>query len=211
MNEYRFETKSINAFVDQIVRLLGKGYFRCIRVRIPDHKDPRAVVDKVLGLYDVRQPRWRRERRNLKASAAVHLVWFDRMFVLMLSKGRHDAIEADHHKNLLNLNRTALNVFGYSIKRDVRSRKTNIRLTPEVYRKVNAHMATIAVWDSYRKAERLEREFRRLPYQPYAPVFGQLVSIVKKTNVLRKHRGFEAISVERSLRKFRSIQKVFVE
>ena len=47
--------------------------------------------------------------------------------------------------------------------------KVLISLDAETYRKLKAHMLTIGVWNSYRERTVLEREFRRLPYQPYEP------------------------------------------
>ena len=71
-------------------------------------------------------------------------------------------------------------------------------------------MLTVGVWDSYREKERIEREFSRLPYQAYEPVFAQLLAIAKKLNRARRRRGFDAIDF-RCIRNKRRLGTVFVE
>jgi hypothetical protein len=71
-------------------------------------------------------------------------------------------------------------------------------------------MLTICVWNTYRDKESLEREFRRLPYQPYEPVFAQLASIAKKVNRERRRRGFDAIDLS-CLSYKRRLGTVFVD
>jgi hypothetical protein len=85
-----------------------------------------------------------------------------------------------------------------------------VRLDDETRRKVQYHMLTICVWNTYRNKEALEREFRRLPYQPYEPVFAQLASIARQVNRLRRRRGFDAIDLSCITYK-RRLGTVFVE
>jgi hypothetical protein len=107
-----------------------------------------------------------------------------------------------------------LKVFGYSIRytfsETAKRQKVFVRLDDETRRKVQYHMLTICVWNTYRNKEALEREFRRLPYQPYEPVFAQLASIAKQVNRLRRRRGFDAIGLSCITYK-RRLGTVFVE
>ena len=186
---YKYQARNIDAFVSQVVRLAASGYQFAIRVRIPDKKDPQTVVEKVLDLYSIKQPRWRRERRRLKRSAGVHLIWYDRLFVIMLTKGRHDELYTDHGTNMLNLKRSSLHAFGYSIKVDGRTGRVNVRLDNATYRRLKAHMLAVCTWASYRDKERMEREFVRLRFQVYEPVHDQLIAIGRAVNRARKRRG----------------------
>ena len=96
----------------------------------------------------------------------------------MLTKGEHRSFYADDQSQVKDIRRTALTVFGYSIRHSFseieKRRKVFVRLDKETYRKVMAHTLSIAVWDSYRDKSRLEGEIQRLPYQPYQPVYAQL-------------------------------------
>ena len=179
--QYRYEAKDIDGFLSQVVRYVAcGGHYFYIRVRVPEGKDRKAIAEKLLDRYDIRKKRWQRKRRHLKETASIHLLQYQELIVIMLTKGEHKTFYADHHSQVRDIRRTALKVFGYSIRytfSEIEKRhKVFIRLDAQTYRKVEAHMLTIGVWNSYRDKTRLEREFSRLPYQPYAPVYAQLVA-----------------------------------
>ena len=158
--------------------------------------------------------RWQRKRRNLKDAASIHLLQHNRLLLLLLSKGRHEAFYADHGKNVLDVRRQALKVFGYSIRYGISAEekrwKVSVRLDRGTYKELKSHMLTLAVRDTYRSRERMEREFRRLPYQSYEPVYAQLVSIARQVNRERRRRGFDVIDLE-CIKKKRRLRSVFVE
>ena len=213
METYQYEARSVDAFVSQIVRYIGSGHYFYVRVIIPESKDASNVDAKLLARYDVRKKRWQRTRRNLNETAGIHYLRWNRCAVLMLTKGNHEAFYRDHAGSVQDVRRTALQVFGYSIRYGMSERlgrrKVSVRLSPENYRKVKAHFLAVCCWDSYRDTERLEREFNRLPYQSYEPVFKQLRSVLTAVNKQRKKRGFELLG-ECLRTKLRS-SKVFVE
>lgn len=212
--EYRYLARSRAAFVAQTVRYISRGYYFYICCQVPEGKAPEAVDEKLLARYDVRQHRWRRERRNLKDAAAAHYLRFDRMFVLMLTKGRHDAFYADHRGAVQDVRRQALYVFGYSIRfgySEFEKRfRTFVRLDRNTYAKLKAHLVTVSTWDSRRECERMEREFRRVPYQPYGPVIEQLQVIRRAVNRARRKRGFLPLRAECIPRRL-YLTKVYVE
>jgi hypothetical protein len=117
----------------------------------------------------------------------------------MATKGRHDTFYADHGATVIDIRRVALKAFGYSIRygfsHAAERRRVSVRLDEPTYRSLRTHMLTTAVWNSHRCPERMEREFSRLPYQPYSPVYRQLVSIAKAVNRARKRRGFAPIDL----------------
>ncbi len=213
--EYRYEVKNIDGFLSQVVRYVAcGGHYFYIRVRVPEGKDPQAVAEKLLDRYNIRRKRWQRKRRHLKETASIHLLQYREIIVIMLSKGEHKTFYADHQSQVRDFRRTALQVFGYSIRYTFseieKRRKVFIRLDNETYRKVKAHMLTIAVWNSYCDKTRLEREFQRLPYQPYVPVYAQLCSSARRVNRERRRRGFGAIDLS-CIRNRRRLGTVFVE
>ena len=196
-SDYQYEATSVDGFVAQIVRYVASGYCFYVRCLIPERKELGSVDAKLLTRYHVCQPRWRRERRRLKDNAGIHFLRHGRLFVIMVTKGRHDVFYTDHGPNVIDIRRVALKVFGYSIRyafsRESKRWKVSVRLDEPTYRSLRAHMLTMAVWESHRCPQRMEREFSRLPYQPYSPVYRQLVSIAKAVNRARKRRGFAPI------------------
>jgi hypothetical protein len=132
----------------------------------------------------------------------------------MLTKGNHEQFYQDHASSVRDIRRQALKVFGYSIRFGVsangKTRKISVRLDQEKYREIREHFLAICAWDSYRDPQRLEREFTRLPYQPYGPVFLQLHSIWKAVNRSRGKRGFEPLAFS-CLRNKLKLGKVFAE
>jgi hypothetical protein len=212
---YRYETKNIDGFLSQLVRYIANGgHYFYIRVRVPEGKDPNAIAEKLLDRYDIRKSRWQRKRRHLKESASIHLLLYQELIVIILTKGQHEKFYQDHHSQVQDIRRTALKVFGYTVRHSFseieKRQKVFIRLDAKTYRKVMAHMLTIGVWDSYRDKTALEREFNRLPYQPYGPVFAQLCVIAKQVNKVRRRRGFDAIDLS-CIKNKRRLGTVFVE
>ena len=214
MSDYQYETCNVAAFVSQIVRYVAAGHYFYIRVLIPEGKDVAAVDTKLLERYDARKKRWQRKRRHLKQTASIHYLRCNRCAVLMLTKGNHEQFYQDHASSVRDIRRQALKAFGYSIRFGVsangKARKISVRLDQEKYREVREHFLAICAWDSYGDPQRLEREFSRLPYQPYGPVFSQLHSVWKAVNRLRRKRGFETLSFG-CLRNKLKLGKVFVK
>ena len=213
-SDYRYEATSVDGLVAQVVRYVASGYYFYVRCLIPEHKAPKVVDAKLLARYRICQPRWRRERRRLKQNAGVHYLRHNRLFVLMLTKGRHEPFYADHGQKVIDIRRVALKAFGYSIRyafsRESKRWKVSVRLDEATYRTLRAHMLTMAAWESHRCPHRMEREFSRLPYQPYSPVYRQLLSIAKAVNRARKRRGFTPIDYACIPNKKR-LTKVFAE
>lgn len=213
MSDYQYETRNVAAFVSQVVRYVAAGHYFYVRVLIPEGKDAAAVDAKLLARYDVKKKRWQRKRRYLKRTASIHYLRCNRCAVLMLTKGNHEQFYQDHASSVRDIRRQALKVFGYSIRYGVSTTTKNpkilVRLDQQKCREVRAHFMTICTWNSFRDPRRLEREFARLPYQPYGPVFLQLHSIWKAANRSRRRRGFEPLAFA-CLRNKLSLRKVFV-
>jgi len=209
---YRYLAKSRAAFVSQVVNYIAKGYYFYVVCKIPEKKDPELVDAKMLDLYGVQTRRWQRVRRNLKDAAAVHYLRFDRTFVLMVTKGRHDAFYRDHGQAKRDVRRQALYVFGYCIRRSLceveRRYRIAVRLDRPTYDKLKSHLVAVSTWESYRSRERMEREFAGVPYQAYGPVIGQLQVIRRAVNRARRRRGFELLDSE-CIPKKRYLTKVF--
>lgn len=194
---YRCEAESVDGFLAQLVRLISSGHYFYVTATVPEHKDPRAIDEKLLGLYDVDRPRWKRQRRNLKTSAGIHYLRHGRFFVLMLTKGNHAAFYRDHGEQLRDIRRTALKFAGYSIRytfsEDEQRQRVFVRLDKETCRSVKAHLLQLATEPRYRQASLLEEAIHSLPYQPYRPVREQLYSIAKAVNCQRRRAGLPPV------------------
>jgi hypothetical protein len=194
---YPCEARNIDAFLAQVVRYVSSGHYFYVRCLIPDGKDPHAVDRKILNLYGVVRKRWQRKRRYLKADAGIHYLRYQRLFVVMLTKGQHEAFYRDHGQCVLDIRRTALKAFGYSIRwgfSQIEQRyRVSVRLDKAEYRSLRSHMLTICTWARYGTASAMQRELERLPYQLYAPVREQLVSIARAVNRQRRRAGLAPI------------------
>jgi len=217
MERYRSEARNVNAFVTQVVRYVNGGHYFYVRCMMKDRKHqaaPEEVDRRVLEKYEIARPRWQRKRRYLKEKAGIHYLRFARLYVLMLTKGKHEPFYRDHGDSVCDIRRKALEVFAYSVRYSYSVREKRwrvfVRLTSEELKKLTAHMLRVCVWDSYRDKSRMEREFRRLPYDAYDPVFDQLLSLARKVNRARRKRGFEPIDFA-CIPKHISVQKVFFE
>lgn len=214
MNEYQYEAKNVVEFVAQIVRYVASGHYFYLRVLVPERKDVSAVDAKLLDRYGVRKKPWQRKQRHLNDNAGVHYIRCNRYVVIMLTKGKHEAFYFDHGGHVRNIRHESLKVFGYSIRfafsEAKRDWQVSVRLGKEPYLKVCDHLLTIGVWNSYRNKSRLEREFSRLPYQPYEPVYKQLIGVARTVNRARRRRGFNAVDLL-CVRNKKGLAKVFVE
>jgi hypothetical protein len=65
-----------------------------------------------------------------------------------------------------------------------------VRIDLDEYKRVKAYLLDLAC---HRSAEALADEFRRLGFEPYAPVRRQLLNIWRAVNRARKTAGFEPV------------------
>ena len=110
--EYACEARSVDAFLAQLVRYVSSGHWFYVTCRIPDHKDPGQVDEKMVGLYDIARPRWRRKRRNLRQDAGIHYLRHEQFFIVILTKGNHEQFYRDHGGRVLDIRRMALKFRG---------------------------------------------------------------------------------------------------
>ena len=64
--------------------------------------------------------------------------------------------------------------------------RASVRLCDRVYLELKSELLDVA---THRSAEALAARIFRLPYQPYAPVYRQILAIVKAVNVRRNMAG----------------------
>ncbi len=210
---YRWEAKSIDGFLAQLIRYVASGHYFYVTGRIPDRKDVAAVDRKLLALYAVAKPRWARARRRLAGTAGIHYLRHNRFFLLIATHGKH-ALFTDHAATIRDIRRQALQVGGYAVRYTYSERekrwKVFLRLDRETYGNLRAHLLVLAIRTSHRSPEALEQEFRQLRWQPYEPVRRQLAAILKAVNRRRRYAGYPPVSPS-AIPTMRRISSVFVE
>ena len=207
--QYRYETVSIDGFVEQLVRYVNTGHFFYVTGRIPQGKDPDRIDQKLLSRYSVMMPRWERARRKRAGTASVHYLRFEQHFILIATHGRHTFFESHSAEQILDCRRTGIKSGGYCIRRAfcqrVKKWHTLVRLDKPTYLALRAHLLEVS---TRRDAATLEDTIHSICFQPYRPVRDQLLAIVRAVNRKRKTAGLAAIDY-RCVRHQRRITKPF--
>ena len=193
---YRCAASSVDGFVKQVaVQYLRHGYWFYKTGWIPEGKDPERVEEKLMAMYGIDVPPWRRCRMLRSGGAAVHLVRHGRFFVLMATKGHQQFMKREGR--VLDMRRTALVYQGY----DISYRRSFV--TGRGHPSVRIHRSTFLELRSslVRRAQVLSEEeaawlMRRVPFYPYAPVRRQLMQLLRAVNAARKSCGNNPVRVE---------------
>lgn len=206
---YRCETISIPGFIQQLaVSYIGHGYWFYVTGKIPEGKDPSAVDRKLIAKHDLEISKWARARRKKAGLANTQYIRFGRFFVLLASKGEHPFFREE--PRFKDIREDSIRFEGYSIglKKGVDGRfHPSVRIHPERYRELKAHFLEIA---TRRSVDVLGGEFKRLPYQPYAPVCRQLLALLRGVNRAREMAGLQRVERD-CLRLWRKPVKPFGE
>jgi hypothetical protein len=186
--QYPCVASSIEGFVQQIaVSYVGRGYWFYVTGRVPERKDPRATDEKLVGRYGVGLSKWSRARRKRAGWANVQYIRHERLFVLLATHGRHPFFEQEAGL-IKDARRTPIKLFGYAVS--YRGGHAHVRIEQGQYAELKAFFLEAA---ARRPAAWLGRELGRLPFEPYAPVRGQLLGILRAVNRARDTAGLEAV------------------
>jgi len=203
---YRFVASSVTGFVQQLaVGYVQHGHLFYSTGIIPERKEPAAVDEKLIRRYGLDVSKWTRARQRESGRASVQYIRCGRFFVLIATRGRHDFFEQEDVKDI---RRSPIRFAGYSIgfKRGVDRRwHASVRISPDEYLRVKSYMLGLA---AHRAVENLATEFKRLPFEPYAPVRRQLLNILRAVNRARSEAGFEPVPIT-ALRLRRRIVRPF--
>jgi hypothetical protein len=197
---YRCEVTSIEGFVQQIACCyLPHGYRWYVIGRIPLHKDPELVDAKLIERYGLDISKRQRARQKERGIAAVQYLRHEHFFVLLATDGRHELF-AHERGRVRDFRRRPLRFYDYSIsfRSGGRTRTgeidrrwhSHVQMAPEAYRTERAYFLDLALRKS---VEDLCLEFRRVPFEPYAPVRRQLLNILRAVNARRKTAGMAPV------------------
>jgi len=208
MAEYRCEAQTVEGFVQQLaVSYVGHGYFFYVAGVIPEHKDPKAVDRKLISKYRIGISKWARARRKTAGIANLQYLRHGRFYVLLATHGKHpfflpeaDGGEGDQVKDV---RRVPIKFASYSIGH--RGGHPHVAIERGTYLELKSFVLEIAL---RRSKAGLEREFWNLPFEAYAPVRRQFVTMFKAVNERRATAGLEALHIS-CLRLRRQIVRPF--
>jgi hypothetical protein len=185
---YRSEATSVEGFVQQLaVAYLGNGYWFYVVGEVPEGKDPRRVDEKLIARYQIDLSKWARARRKRAGQANLQYLRFRRLFVILATHGAHAFFE-EEASSIRDARKTPIRFRGYSIS--YRNGHPHVRIEQEEYKRLKAYFLELAL---HRSAERLGSELARLPFEPYAPIRRQLLTVLRAVNRERKRAGFELV------------------
>ena len=187
--EYRCEATSIVGFVQQLaVAYVGRGYFFYVTGEIPERKDPHGVDSRIVEKYGIAIGKTARARRKAAGFANIQYLRFERKFVLLATRGQHRFFE-EERKFIRDVREVPVKFAEYAIS--YRAGHPHVRIEQRQFLELKAWFSEAAV---HRRRESLESEFRRLPFEPYAPVRSQLHAILRRVNQRRERAQFEPVS-----------------
>ena len=204
--EYKYEAGSLVGFVQQLAsNILPHGYwFYCMGV-VPDDKCLDRVDRKLLSKYQIAISRQQRARRKATGQANLHYLRLGRVWILLATHGRHEFFERES-KNIRDCRKVPIQVGGYSIsvkqggvlrkideQRPVTSdpkMRVRVQISRERFREILYYFQEIACRQT---SESLGRELYNIPFEPYAPVRRQLLTVVRKVNERRELVGLDKL------------------
>jgi hypothetical protein len=171
--------------------------------RIPGRKDPRAVDRKLMERRELDLSRWARARRRA-GEACLQCIRFGRSFALPATAGRHRSFK-EEAEAIRAARRSSIRFGGLAIS--LRAGHRHVRIEQNEFNTLKRLFPARALrWPG----ERLESEFRSLPYESYDPVRRQLLIILRQVNRARKTAGCGPVPMT-CLRLKRQIDRPFDE
>ena len=219
--QYRYETTSPEGFVQILAsNYLPHGYWFYVTGRIPQGKEAGSVDQKILDKYNIELSRQQRSRRKQNGFANLHYVRFEDYFVIAATHGKHDFFAAEAN-SVKDIRKHPIHFRGYSmtVKRggflkketddepatpDGRYR-VRVSIGREALANLSGHLLELA---AHRTADKLRWEFWNVPYEPYAPVRKQLLTLLRRVNQVRGAMGYEQLPTD-VIRYRRNIVKPF--
>jgi hypothetical protein len=203
---YQCETTTVTGFIQQLAcAYVRSGYVRAACGVLPEGKDAARFDRKQVERYGLDEVtpriRWRRRRDGM---ANVQYLRHGRVFMVLASDGQHNVFEQEEGRIVRDLRERPALAFGYSLR--VANSHVQVRIAEREYREVAASALALALREPM--TDKIVELFRRLPYESYAPVRGQIFGLLAAVNQQRKRSGFELVPVD-VVRKRRRIVRPF--
>lgn len=207
---YRCEATTIAGFVQQLaVQYIASGYYFYVTGVVPERKDPRSIDRKLIAKYGIAVSKWTRSRRKAAGLANVHYLRHGRFWVLIATRGKGHPFFTEERSSMKDVREEPIKFGSYALSArwwEKRGRwVAHVGIERGFYKELKAHLVGLAL---RRSGAQLEREFLRMPFEPYAPIRRQVVTIWKAVNEQRRIAGLEFLSKD-CLRLRRRIFKPF--
>ena len=158
--------------------------------RVPEHKDPALVDEKLVARYGVGISKWAKARRKQAGGANVQYLRHGRFFVLLATHGEHPFF-TEEGESVRDARRESIKHAGYAV--GFRGGHVQVRIDLPRYRELKAWFEEHA---TRRSAEALAGAFYDLPFEPYALVRRQEFHILRAVNRRRKAAGLPLVPKE---------------
>lgn len=186
--EYRCEATTERGFIQQLaVGYIGRGYYFYVVGRVPEGKDPRRIDEKLMEKYGVTGSKAIRCRRKAAGLANVQYLRFKDRFAILATHGAHEFF-TEEAGQIRDAREIPIKIFGYAIS--CRNGHPHVRIEQDRYQDLKAYLTELSV---HRNREWLEAEFKKIWFEPYAPVRSQLHCILRSVNNRRKLAHFELL------------------
>ena len=164
--EYRCVATSVEGFVQQLaVAYVTHGYWFYVMGQVPEDKNPAAVDRKLVERYGIAISKWVRARRKRQGLANMQYLRYERSFVLLATRGRHEFFQREQGA-IRDIRRVPIKFAGYSIScrkgRDGRWH-ASVRIRAEEYKNLKAYLVNLAAVGT---RVRLTKEFDELCREP---------------------------------------------
>ena len=195
----QYQSPSVEAFVQRIVHLAGRGYFRFFTGEIPEHANPYGVDAKLAGKYGLKKSsKASRARRKARGLSNLYYFRHERFFIVMATAGEIESRPGGEDPwATLRESSVCHGPYEVFIASDgfkeggAKREKVKVRLREEVFRNERAYLLDLSL---RRERAYLEAIIFNLPYNCYAPVRAQVRSILDEMNEKRKRAGYEKLS-----------------
>jgi|SRR5579883_1749782 len=185
---YRCEATSVSGFIQQLaVGYVGRGYYFYVIGKVPEGKDPKRVDEKLIEKYGVDVSKTSRSRRKALGLANLQYIRFRDTFVLLSTPGKHEFF-LHEASQIHDAREIPIKLFGYALS--YRNGHPHVRIEQKKYLELKSFLLGASV---HRRREFLEEEFRKLSFEPYAPVRSQLHTILREVNKRRKVAQYEPL------------------
>lgn len=198
--EYRYEAATLEGFIQQLaVAYIAHGYFFYVTGHVPDGKDPAKVDQKLLDKYGIRLSKFARHRRKTLGQASLQYIRFERFFVLIATHGNHlffqPESEGGEGSRIRDVRRAPIRYAGYSLSRRRRTGDgskcvAHVRIDQPTYLEMRDTLVDLA---TKRSRDWLEYQFRTFPFEPYAPIRRQMLSMFGRVNKVRQAASQELL------------------
>ena len=200
---YRYEATSVAGFVQQLaVSYLKNCYWFYVMGSIRPGKDPRPIDEEIIRKYKIALSKAGRHRRKRTGTANLQYLRFESTYVIIATPGEHEFLRAEKDA-IRDAQEVPIKFRGYSLS--YRGGHAHVRIERERFKELKAYFEEVSV---KRSVSALAAELWSLPWQPYAPVRGQYLGLLRGINRHRKAAGLEPVP-ETAVRMRRQICRPF--